>query len=192
MIGLQGLSSFISKLFYWKAKSFTSVKHKLFIYLFLITHISCAQQVDEYKFEDQLIACFYSSHQTQGIEIRSAVDELERLFIAYDVLRDRSGEAYIELLERVKNEEDIGLNNPLLRDKIRAIENVPFSLGCWDSAFITEFDTAGLFNSKPNQLFTHLSDTSLFNFKIMAEDALEILSPQDFEHDFYRTTALVF
>lgn len=168
---------------------------KLLIFGLLFSLLSCSQKSVESKIENQLLQCFYQSHQENGIDVVKIIDRLESLFINESVLKDGTGESYLQIIQNLGQGSQIGLGRISIKKAIDSIGYIPGSIFCRESAIILNVDSSILEGSKLNRLFKIQLSSALISPADMhnvAMDVLSILSAQDFENEFYRTAALIY
>ena len=84
----------------------------LLISILLLT--SCGEQATDL---DVIISeCYDAKYQEQGFDIRSIIDEYEKLLVAEDVLIDGTGKSYLEVLEKIASDQDYKITSPAFQE----------------------------------------------------------------------------
>lgn len=114
--------------------------------IFVIT--GCAQNDYDYKTESIILDCFYQHHKDADIDVKSSIDKIESILIKHKILADKSGESYIRIIEQIRDNNDLDINNPDLLTDIESIDYIPSSVFCRDTSYASLLDSASLADSK--------------------------------------------
>lgn len=168
---------------------------QIYISLGLIFFLSGCTQTDyDYKLENIILDCFYQHHEDNNINVKSTIDKIESVLIKHEILKDKTGESYIRVIEQIRNNNDIEIDNPNLITDINSIGYIPSSVFCRDSSYASMIDSADLANSKLKYvigIFDSIQVKGDISPSKIAEEILEVFNAQDFENDYYRTIGLI-
>jgi hypothetical protein len=160
--------------------------------VFFIT--GCAQTDYDYKTENIILDCFYQHHKDADIDVKSSIDKIENILLKHKILEDKSGESYIRIIERIRDNNDLDINNPDLLTDIKSIDYIPSSVFCRDTSYASLLDSASLTDSKFKYvigIFDSIRVKGNISPTLIAEEILEVFNTHDFENDYYRTIGLV-
>jgi len=160
---------------------------------FIFYFTSCAQNTYDYRFENAMLECFYQNHTDNNVDVKTIINNVENLLIQHEILLDNSGESYIRVIKKIRDENDLIINPTLLKE-IYSIENIPSNVICQDSDFLSRLDTSDLVDSKFNHIidiFNSIQERSDISTTFIAGEILKVFNASDFENDFYRTIGLV-
>ncbi|MBN1950277.1 MAG: hypothetical protein JW801_03685 [Bacteroidales bacterium] len=147
----------------------------------------------DYALENMLMDHCYSYYKEQGIDIKLIMSRVEDVYIKHHILEDRSGDSYIKLLEKIRQENNVLFDCPGLAEDIQNLAYVPESLFAFDSNRIS-IDTAMINESKLKELETignKLAKSINISPEMVADAILQVYDAQDFEHNFYRYAGLI-
>ena len=160
--------------------------------IFVIT--GCAQTDYDYKTENIILDCFYQHHKDADIDVKSSIDKIESILLKHKILADKSGESYIRIIEQIRDNNDLDINNPDLLTDINSIGYIPSSVFCRDTSYASLLDSASLADSKFKYvigIFDSIRVKGDISPTLIAEEILEVFNSHDFENDYYRTIGLV-
>lgn len=160
--------------------------------VFFIT--GCAQTDYDYKTENIILDCFYQHHKDADIDVKSSIDKIENILLKHKILADKSGESYIRIIEQIRDNNDLDINNPDLLTDIKSIDYIPSSVFCRDTSYASILDSASLADSKFKYvigIFDSMRVKGDISPTLIAEEILEVFNAHDFENDYYRTIGLV-
>lgn len=164
-----------------------------FLYM-LLTLTSCTQSAYDYKTENLILDCFYQHHIDNGLDIKTTIDEVERVLLKHGILENNAGESYIQVIEQIRDNNHFEINNPNLIADINTIENIPSSVFCRDSSYAFELDSASVANSRLTYvigIFDSIRIKGTISPSLVAEEILEVFDAHDFENEYYKTLGLV-
>ena len=171
------------------------MKNRLFLML-LLALIGCSNQ--EYKFEKQLFEGLASSLESEGLDIRKELYLFENQLIENGILKDNSGNSYYDICKQIEFYNDINcsfdysfLDTITIRwysDFLNFMKN--------KETYLRNFEING--NSKAykksKQYTLSLALDSLVGDvypRTVARVITSILSPKDFEQDYYKMMLLL-
>ncbi len=165
----------------------------IFLGIFLFV-TACAQSDYDYKLENTILDCFYQHHKDNNIDVKSSIDKIEDVLIKHKILKDNTGESYIHIIEQIRDNNDLKIDNPDLRADINSIGYIPSGVFCRDTSYATLFDSSDLAISKFKYvigIFDSIQVKGDISSSHIAEEILEVFNAKDFENEFYRTLGLV-
>jgi biopolymer transport protein ExbD len=165
------------------------------ITLVLVFFLSnCSQPEYDYKAENIILDCFYEHHKDNDIDIKITIDKIEDVLLKHNVLEDKSGKSYIQIIKKIKDDNTFYIDNPDLLEDIKSIGYIPSSVSCNDTSYASLLDSASVAKSKLKYLigiFDSIQVKGDISPTLIAEEILEVFNDQDFENDYYRTIGLV-
>lgn len=169
------------------------IAQSLYLYSSLIYILyACGEPVYNYAFEQQLLDCYYHDLGEIGNKEKIALEELERVYIKYGILKNKSGRSYIRFIENMKNPDVLRIiyNKNLIKE-IKALENLPDRFTCTDSSYIKNVD----FSHSKFKYITAITDTidakGDMPPEIISNAILVHFTTKDFENEYYKTLALL-
>lgn len=173
------------------------MKYIYFLILFTIINFSCISQ--DYSVEDQLLDCIYESFYNKGVDLKSELRKFENHLIKEKIIENNSGESYFKVFKIISLAGDYNFTSnynllDTLNNKI-------------DKNFLSEN-----INQNCNEIMSNLQNNSKFkksklyllqksldslknqpdiNTSIVAKKIIKILNAKDFNHDYYKTKALL-
>ncbi len=159
----------------------------------IIIHSAYAQTDYTYKLENEILHCFYQHHNDHNIDVKSITDKMENILVRHNVLTDTSGKSYIRIIEQIRDNNDFIIEDPTLIAEIGSIHYIPSGVFCYDTAYI-EIDSVDYAHSKIRYLiglFDSVKVKEDISPASVAAEILEVLNHRDFEHPYYKTTALI-
>ncbi|MFV0483314.1 MAG: hypothetical protein ACK5MG_04360 [Bacteroidales bacterium] len=152
---------------------------------------ACSGASYKYELENRIMSCYVDEQKASGVDVEVQLLDIENLLIEHGVLADGSGRSYAEAFRTMSEGIDAFKGNDKLIDEIKS-KRYNIGITCRDEKFEQEFDSAMFNNSKLGLLrdeFAAIREKQL-SPKLVARAILKILDENDFENDFYRTTAL--
>ena len=168
---------------------------KIISLLFIVFAFSCTGQ--NYKIEDQLIQCLYETSNNIGIDFKKELLRYEKHLIKTGVLNDNSGKSYYEIYEEIEKTGDVNFfSDYSLIDTLRLktdslnIQNIIFE-GLKLSEKIKDSEDYKKSNLyKLSCVMDSINNLNNINASVIAKAIIKILSPEDFQHDYYKMTTL--
>nr|WP_321452570.1 hypothetical protein [uncultured Carboxylicivirga sp.] len=168
---------------------------KIGIYLIIgFILLDCSESKYDYKTENVLLDCFYNQYQESGVDIKSTINQIEDVLVMHNILDDKTGKSYIMVIDKIKEDNALDINNPDLLQDINSIGYIPSSVSCSDLSVINLLDSASISQSKLKYLmaiFDSIQVKGTISPSIIAQEILEVFDAKDFENDYYRTIGLV-
>jgi len=157
---------------------------------------SCRGQ--DYKIENQLLKCLVSSANTFGIDLKKEFNEFENYLVDNKVLKDKSGDSYYQIYKQIEKDGDISFSfNYSLLDTIRlhsdstGLQGIQTDCSNYFEKILNSKDY------KKSKLYTlnlamdSIKKTGNINVSEIAKTITRILTPKDFEQDYYKMTAML-
>jgi hypothetical protein len=160
--------------------------------IFFLT--GCSQTDYDYKTENIILDCFYQHHKDSDIDVKSSIDKIESVLVKHKILKDKSGESYIRIIEQIRDNNDLDINNPDLLADINSVDYIPSSVFCRDTSYASLLDSTSLANSKFKYvigIFDSIQVKGNISPTLIAEEILEVFNANDFENEYYKTVGLV-
>lgn len=158
--------------------------------IFLCT--ACHSQ--EKQIEDHLLNCLTSKYNSQGVDITTELEALEKFLVDKKYLKTSDGSAYLEFFTRMSelNDSPVQLDYDEFPGVFKVEPSEYYDSTC--IAGLIEIDTSQFRDSPLFRLFQRIE-----NIKITKELSVsnlsgaysEILKPSDFTHNLYRYTNLL-
>jgi len=172
------------------------MKHILILTFLILTSSYCFGQ--DYSIESKHFDCLVKTASELGVDLKKELSDFEEHLIKTGVLADNSGESYYKIYEIIKETGDIDFvfQYSLLDSVKSSIDNVEFSDLSSDCLKLAEktqksrkFKRSKLYQLKISMdSITNSGDINVSNVTAVI---LRILNPSDFEHDYYKMTALL-
>jgi len=172
------------------------MKNILTFTLLILIINSCFGQ--DYSIESKHFDCLVKTAAELGIDLKKELSNFEEHLIKTGVLAGNSGESYYKIYEIIKETGDIDFvfQYSLLDSVKSSIDNVEFSGLSSDCLRLAEktqksrkFKRSKLFQLKIGMdSITNSGDINVSNVTAVI---LRILNPRDFEHEYYKMTALL-
>lgn len=167
------------------------------ILLLLIIFLnSCSGQ--DYFIETMHFDCLVKTSEELGVDLKQELSDFEEHLIKNGVLSNNSGESYYQIYETIAKTGDINFKFQYsLLDSIKThVDNFELNDINTDCVELSEkLQKSEKFkNSKLTQLQMAMDSIQAIkdiSVSVLASVILRILSPEDFEHDYYRMSALL-
>ncbi len=174
------------------------MRNILILIIFTLTINSCSGQ--DFSIESKHFDCMVKTSSELGVDLKKELSDFEEHLIEVGVLADNSGESYYKIYEIIKETGDINFEFQYsLIDSIKAhidkdsIEVIEIIGDCLSLAEKTQ-KSKKFKRSKVYQLKVGM-DSIVYSEKVnpseIASMILSVLSPKDFEHDYYKMTVLL-
>ncbi|OJJ21812.1 hypothetical protein BKI52_15050 [marine bacterium AO1-C] len=170
------------------------MKNLWIVGLFLCFLSSCSTAQDPYVVEQKMLDCFYHTHTKHDIKVKQIIQQIEGIFVRYQVLKNSSAKSYQALLQQLSKSEDFILKAaPGFNKALDSLKYIPNGIRCRDSAFAPK-DSLEAISSKFYQINRSFSETidtiQDVHPSLLLTNSLNILTSKDFEHPFYKTLTL--
>ena len=174
------------------------MRNILILALLTLTINSCSGQ--DYSIETKHFDCIDKTYSELGVDIKEELSDFEEHLIDAGVLADNSGESYYKIYEIIKETGDINFSFQYsLLDSIKAKINkddIDFNKLSTDCIKLAEktYKTKKYERSKIYQLKVgtdSIKNSGSIEPSGIASMILSVLSPKDFEHDYYKMTVLI-
>ena len=76
----------------------------LFICFLLLLSISCQEQSSD--LDDIMLQCYDTKYQEVGYDIKTTIEDYEKLLVKDGVLKDDSGKSYLEVAQKIASDKD--------------------------------------------------------------------------------------
>ncbi len=154
----------------------------------------CESQYD-YAVEEKILLCFYNHLEELGKkqEVKMAIEELEKVYIKYGILKNKSARSYIRFIENLKNPDAqrILYNKNLIKE-LQLIDNLPAGIVCRNDIYA---DSSDLANTKLKYIISIMDTIGVSNNiispEIIANAIVTHFVMKDFENEFYRVVAMI-
>ncbi|MFB6320800.1 hypothetical protein [Saccharicrinis sp. FJH54] len=170
-------------------------KQILFILNIFIFNFCNAQN---YRAENKLWNCLNETFQEYNLNLQNELENFEKDLIQSGILKDNSGESYYNIFEQIKSLENINLEFEYsLLDTLKAHSDT-FNLNstlpkCLLS--IEDFKSKKYYQKSKlfelNIVLNTFKDSTYISLSNIANVICKILSPEDFEHKYYKMTTLM-
>ena len=163
------------------------MKQLSYLLLSILLINACTNDKYNYQLEEEILKCYYAENRAQGIDAEMYFDEIEAVFIHFQVLKDKSGESYIAAIEKMRDSADVILENIKLKKVIRKIEFIPPIIRCKNIFFGTT-DTTVINQSRLKysmDFFNTIYFKGDITPEIIAAEILAYYTAEDFEQDYY-------
>jgi biopolymer transport protein ExbD len=153
------------------------MKNLIFLNVIIILFFSCKAQ--DNKIENQLLECYNEKSMIDDIL------EFEKELISQKILDDGSGKSYIQLLEKIRDGNDISVIIPENQKNILITQEIS---DCQKKIFnSTEYPNSKIY--KINEHFKKISETKNISVFNVVDGVLRILKAEDFEIPYYKLSA---
>jgi len=163
---------------------------------FILILTSCNGQ--DYKIEKQLLECQVSSAKTFGVDLKKEFNEFESYLIDSKILKDKRGDSYYQIYKQIEKEGDANFYfNYSLLDTIRLHSNSTGLQGIQTECSDYFEKILNSKDYKKSKLYTlNLAMDSIkkagdINVSEIAKTITKVLTPKDFEQDYYKMTLML-
>ena len=81
------------------------MKHKIiYICLLMLLSTSCHEQT--FQPDDIIIQCYDAKYQREGYDIKTIIEDYEKVLVKEGILEDDSGKSYLEVLQKINSDKD--------------------------------------------------------------------------------------
>lgn len=157
---------------------------------------SCSSQ--DYSIETKHFDCLVKSSNELGIDLKHELLAFEKHLIEMGVLADESGESYRHIYEEIEKTGDINFKFQYsfldsIKNQLDTIEFIEINANCNKTEEKLE-KTKKYKKSKIYQLkvaMDSIQSSGNIDISFIAAVILKVLDSEDFEHDYYKMTALL-
>lgn len=153
--------------------------------ILLLLSTSCQQRSSD--LDDIVMQCYDATYKKEGYDIKSIIDDYERLLIQQGVLEDGSGESYLEVWQKMGSDKDFRIEVPAFR-QYDPWHKVDRQTGI--AVFECEYEMIEVLQEKDprwQQVFgTSKSPESMKNPAQMYQAMIETMSEEDFNSYYFR------
>lgn len=157
---------------------------------------SCSSQ--DYSVETKLFDCLSEKSKVIGIDLKNELTDFEEHLLRSGVLKDNSGQSYYNLFEIIKETGEINFAFQYslidsFKSNSESVEFIDLKADCLNLEEKTEH-TKKYKRSKLNKLkvgMDSIRNVENINTSDVAKVILRVLDPKDFEHNYYKMTALL-
>lgn len=168
------------------------MKYLITTTILILTLISC-HQTKESELNSILLDCIIQSYQEKDIDIISELDELEDYLIESKYLKTSSGQSYYDFFQKIIqiNEIPATLDIDRFENIYKLTPDKFYNADCLEK--LKSIDSTVIVKSKYHQMKLSMQKASSkgINPSNMARAITEVLTPADFEHPYFRATALL-
>ncbi len=164
------------------------------ILIFILT--SCNGQ--DYKVEKQLFECLVTSAKAVGIDLKKELTDFENNLIVNKVLKDKSGESYYQIYKQIEKEGDINfsfnyslLDTIMLHSDTIGLHEIQTDCSEYFSKILNSKDYKNSKLYSLNLAMDAIKETGDINVTTIASTITDVLSPKDFEQDYYKMTVML-
>ena len=165
---------------------------KRFLILVLVVILaSCNSQ--NYKFENQMFECLASSLAIAGIDLKKELYLFENHLIENGILKDNSGNSYYDIYKQIEFYNDVKC-----KFNYSFLDTIQSQLSDLDTINVMHldcFDMNTAYKKSKQYLLDNalesLAENNILNPSTIAKTITNILSPKDFEQDYYKMTLLL-
>ncbi|MGB5645800.1 hypothetical protein [Muriicola sp.] len=86
----------------------------VYICLLILLSTSCKEQT--FQADDIILHCYDSKYQKEGYDIKTIIDDYEKLLIKEGILRDNSGKSYLEVMQKINSDKDFSIASSTFMD----------------------------------------------------------------------------
>lgn len=163
---------------------------------FILILTSCHGQ--DYKIENQLLECLVSSAKTFGIDLKKEFNEFENYLVDSKVLKDKSGDSYYQIYKQIEKDGDVSFSfNYSLLDTIRLhsdstdLQGIQTDCSNYFENILNSKDYKKSKLYKLNLAMDSIKKAGNINVSEIAKTITKVLTPKDFEQDYYKMTVML-
>ncbi len=82
----------------------------LYICILSLFSTSCKKQT--FQVDDIILQCYDSKYQEEGYDIKTIIEDYEKLLVKEGVLKDDSGKSYLELMRKINSDKHFRIKSP--------------------------------------------------------------------------------
>src|SRR5690554_5823739 len=143
-----------------------------------------------YKVEDQIYSCLVAEYHKQGVDVEPLLDSLELYYITQGVLTDNTGKSKFNFYKKIS---EAGKAPTMkwhkLADSVGQI--MYFDQQINQCLSENNIDSTDINESKYSDLLKSFHTIQEVNLKNAAKAHIEVLTPKDFEHPYYRAHMII-
>ena len=169
-----------------------------YISLIILCSLICLKGVSQnYDYEDNLINCLYGASESAGFNLKLEFSKFENYLIQQKILSDRTGQSYYDIYSSIKDTDDVNFEiDYSLPDSV----GKNFDSNLFQQIFqaCSKVDNETLenelyLNSRLFELNKAIENSRLESISpgSVAGVIIDVLTPSDFEHDYYKFTTIL-
>lgn len=91
------------------------MKNKIiYICILMLLGTSCNEQT--FQPDDIILQCYNSKYQKEGYDIKSIIEDYEKLLVKEGVLKDDSAKSYLEVMRKINSDKDFRIKSSTFRE----------------------------------------------------------------------------
>ena len=96
----------------------------LYIIPLILLSISCNEK--SVQLDDIILECYDSKYQNEGFDIKTIIDDYEKILVNDGVLKDNSGQSYLEVYQRIVTNKNFRIKSTAFMefDPLFKVDNV--------------------------------------------------------------------
>ena len=161
--------------------------------LTLILSFSSCGQTKDTEIESILLDCLVKSYKEQQVNINQELDELEKYLISSNSLKSSAGQSYFDFYQEIAELNDIPttLDYDRFENIYKLTPNEFYSAHCLEQ--LKRLDSTTIANSKYSQMTFAIQNAaqSEVSPSSIAKAITSVLTPSDFDKQYYRAVALL-
>lgn len=166
------------------------MKRALYISVITLLLVSCN---NDFAVEDQLYKCLKEEFAKNSLNLDHTLDTLETLYIKEGLIESNNSSDYRQYYQRnIDSGRILSLKDDYSRKLALRVQWSHLSL---DSCALKRFDKTEFEKSRygriTNMIDSLVNATGQISSSTVAKSHLQVLSPQDFNHPFYRANILL-
>lgn len=162
--------------------------YRLLLLLTIASAYGCLDS--KYTVEDELYSCLEAEYYKQGIDVEPLIDSLENYYISQDVLIDKTGKSKFDFYKEISETGKVPtMEWHKLTDSVGQIMYFENQMNaCLNRSAI---DSTAINNSVYSELMNNFHSIKEVNPQNAAKAHIEVLTPVDFEHPYYRAHMII-
>lgn len=80
------------------------------VYISFLVLLSTSCQEQTFQLDDVILECYDSKYQAEGYDIKTIIEDYEKLLVKEGVLKDDSGKSYLEVYRKIASDKDFRIN----------------------------------------------------------------------------------
>ena len=166
---------------------------KIALILTLFLSLSSYGQTKDIEIESILLECLVESYMERQVDINHELDKLEKYLIDKEYIKSSAGQAYFDFNKKITELNDIPvtLDYETFKNIYILTPNQVYSVDCLER--LKQFDSATVANSKYSHMtiaIQHETPDEISPSSI-SKAITSVLSPSDFDKEYYRAIALL-
>ena len=136
---------------------------------------------------DQIILqCYASKYEAEGYDIKTIIDDYEKILIKEGVLKDGSGESYLAVLQKIYTDKDYRIQAPTFMEKdpyIKVVQTTGLAVMECEKAMLESLEES---DPKWHRMLDSESPEIKQNPELIVEFMAEDLSEKDLNSYYFR------